>query len=131
MKTIHIVLLAALAIFVAALAINFSESASIYTDFGTARTSGREVHIVGEWVNREGAGYDPSSDLFTFDLKDTLQQVQRVHYFDPKPINFEQAEKVVIIGAYDKKQDVFVADKIIMKCPSKYEATSITENSKQ
>lgn len=124
MKTTHIIVLAVLAIFLVALGVNFSQSASIYTDFATARDSGKEVHIVGEWVQRDAAQYDPVQDLFTFAMRDTLKAVETVHYYDPKPINFEQAEKVVVIGSYQGER--FVADRIVMKCPSKYEPTDIT-----
>ncbi len=125
MKTTHIVLLIALAVFAVALGVNFSSQASIYTDFATAKASGDQVHIVGSWVNRDQAEYIQERDLFTFYLQDTLQVVEKVHYFDPKPINFESAEKIVLIGSY--KEDGFVADKIVMKCPSKYEDTDITK----
>jgi cytochrome c-type biogenesis protein CcmE len=37
---------------------------------------------------------------------------------NPKPANFEEAEKLVIEGS--TQGDVFVADKILTKCPSKY-----------
>ncbi|MEZ4824754.1 MAG: cytochrome c maturation protein CcmE [Bacteroidia bacterium] len=124
MKPSRIIILIALAVFVVALGINFSETASIYTDFETARNSKKEVHIVGSWVDREKSAYDTEKDIFTFFMQDTLNQVAKVLYYDPKPINFEQAEKVVVIGAYG--EDAFVADKIVMKCPSKYEPTDIT-----
>jgi cytochrome c-type biogenesis protein CcmE len=126
MKTSHLIVLGLLAIFVVVLGINFSQSASIYTGFGEAKASNRQVHIVGRWINRDQANYNPQRDLFQFYLEDTLNQVELVHYYDPKPTNFEQAEKVVVIGGYE--QDRFVADKIVMKCPSKYEATDITAN---
>ncbi len=124
MKTTHIVILVALAGFVALLGINLGKNTSTYTDFSAAKASEKEVHIVGEWVNRDQSNYDPTRDLFQFYMKDTVDNVQLVHYYDPKPVNFEAAEKVVIIGEYN--QDVFVADKIIMKCPSKFEQTELT-----
>jgi len=126
MKTSHIIVLGFLAIFVVMLGINFSQSASVYTGFDQARATNKQVHIVGKWIKRDQASYDPQRDLFQFYLQDTLNNVELVHYYDPKPTNFEQAEKVVLIGGYE--QERFVADKIVMKCPSKYEATDITAN---
>ena len=123
MKPGKIILLAVVAIFLVALGLNFSKNASIYTDFSTAKASEKQVHIVGEWVNRESAQYDAQRDLFTFYLQDTTQFTELVHYYDPKPNNFEQAEKVVIVGGYKNEQ--FIADKIVMKCPSKYEEEGI------
>lgn len=126
MKTSHIIVLGFLAIFVVMLGINFSQSASVYTGFDHAKASNRQVHIVGKWIKRDQASYNPQRDLFQFYLQDTLNNVELVHYYDPKPTNFEQAEKVVVIGGYEQQR--FVADKIVMKCPSKYEATDITAN---
>ena len=125
MKPGNIALLVFIAIFMVVLAINFSQNASIYTDFSTAKESGKKVHIVGEWVNREVSDYNSDRDLFTFYMADTTKSVELVHYYDPKPNNFDQAEKVVVVGGYD--EDRFVADKIVMKCPSKYEETSIVQ----
>ena len=124
MKTSHIIILVALAVFVVALGVNLSGSVSIYTDFATAKQSQEKVHIVGTWVEREQATYDVNQDLFRFAMQDSLDQREWVNFYDPKPINFEQAEKVVIIGGYQGER--FVADKIVTKCPSKYEPTDIT-----
>ena len=44
--------------------------------------------------------------------------LQKVRYNNPKPANFEEAEKVVVQGK--NQGDVFVADNILVKCPSKY-----------
>ncbi len=123
MKPGKIILLAFIAIFLMVLAINFSQSASVYTDFGSAKVKGKKVHIVGEWVNRTASQYNSTSDLFTFYLQDTTNQVELVHYYDTKPNNFEQAEKIVVVGGYEN--DRFIADKIVMKCPSKYEEEEI------
>lgn len=124
MKTSHIIILAFLAIFIVSLGVNLSKNVSTYAGFSEARTSGEMVHISGEWVKRAEGGYDQSQDLFTFYLKDTLQNVELVHFYDPMPMNFDQAEKVVVVGGYQDTR--FVADKIITKCPSKYEETDIT-----
>ncbi|MEO0895412.1 MAG: cytochrome c maturation protein CcmE [Bacteroidota bacterium] len=123
MKTKQIIILVALAIFVVGIGLAFSGNSSVYTTFDQAKKLDKQVHIVGTWVNRDQSSYDVNQDLFQFYLQDTLNQVQRVKYYDPKPTNFETAEKVVVIGGY--KNDSFVADKIIMKCPSKFEATEI------
>jgi len=125
MKPGKIALLVFIALFMVVLAVNFSQNASIYTDFTTAKASGKKVHIVGEWVNREASEYNSTQDLFTFYLQDTTHSVELVPYYDPKPNNFEQAEKVVVVGGFD--EDKFVADKIVMKCPSKYEENEITQ----
>ncbi|RMF53905.1 MAG: cytochrome c maturation protein CcmE, partial [Bacteroidetes bacterium] len=50
--------------------------------------------------------------------------VARVRYPDPKPINFESAQKIVLIGQY--RDSVFYAEKILMKCPSKYKEEQVS-----
>jgi cytochrome c-type biogenesis protein CcmE len=51
----------------------------------------------------------------------------KVVYRNPKPADFERSEQIVIIGNVQK--DIFVADKILMKCPSKYTEKEIKVNS--
>lgn len=114
-----LILIILTAIFMVGLMLNFASSSSIYTDFQTAKKSGEEVHIVAEWIKREQTYYDPQKDEFSFFLRDTLGNEAFVIYPDPKPVNFEQADKIVVIGKF--QSDTFWANKILMKCPSKYE----------
>ncbi len=114
-----LILIIATAIFMVMLMVNFASNTSIYTDFKTAKKSGEEVHIVAEWIKREQTHYDAQKDEFSFFLRDTLGNESFVIYPDPKPVNFEQADKIVVIGKF--QSDTFFANKILMKCPSKYE----------
>ncbi|MBF9251766.1 cytochrome c maturation protein CcmE [Pontibacter sp. 172403-2] len=104
--------------------------ASTYVTFGEAIERAHDgdnskVHVVGR-LKKDAQGhivnmqYDPLVDpnYFAFTLVDTNKVEQRVVYFNPKPQDFERSEQVVITG--NMKQDVFVADKILLKCPSKY-----------
>lgn len=126
MKTRNLVLLVAIAALVVVLLFSLSQNLSQYTDLASAQAQpGREVHVVGQWVQREQASYDPATDRFTFYLKDSLGHVAQVVYLDPKPPNFEQADRVVVIGRADAQSKAFVADKILMKCPSKYQENQL------
>ncbi|MEL6675288.1 MAG: cytochrome c maturation protein CcmE [Bacteroidota bacterium] len=127
MSTRNIVLLVILAVAAVAFATSFGGNVSTYTTFDGAKATDRYAHIVGTWVNRDDAPYNPANDLFQFDLQDTSNVVQRVHYYDPMPINFGEADRVVVEGEY--KNGVFVAEKIQMKCPSKFEATELKAES--
>jgi cytochrome c-type biogenesis protein CcmE len=40
------------------------------------------------------------------------------------PADFKRSEQVVVIGTY-KTKEMFVAEKILMKCPSKYQETDV------
>jgi cytochrome c-type biogenesis protein CcmE len=123
MKSINIGLLVGIAI-VAMVGLAFLATAggiggaSVYTTFSDAKSKGEDVHVVGSWVMREKAHYDASRDLFEFYMQDTTQQISLVRFHDPKPVNFETAERVVVQGKYEG--DAFTADRIFMKCPSKY-----------
>ncbi|PVY44037.1 cytochrome c maturation protein CcmE domain-containing protein [Pontibacter virosus] len=110
--------------------------ASTYVSFGDAIELAKDgnstkVHVVGR-LKKDNQGhivgmqYEPMKDpnYFAFTLVDTNRFEQRVVYFNPKPQDFERSEQVVITG--NMQNDVFVADKILLKCPSKY-----TENEMQ
>jgi len=50
---------------------------------------------------------------------DDRKKEQTVFYNEPMPPDFLRSEKVVVIGSYQGEN--FVASKILLKCPSKYE----------
>ena len=129
MKKTHIfgIIVIALAIFIimssasdASTYVSFKEAIERYEDGNSSK-----VHVVGK-LKKDAQGhilgmqYDPVIDpnYFSFVLVDTLQIEQKVVYYNPKPQDFERSEQVVITG--NMNQDVFIADKILLKCPSKY-----------
>ena len=57
-------------------------------------------------------------------MVDENDRKQEVIYHEPMPADFTKSEKVVVIGSYHN--DMFVADKILMKCPSKYQETTVS-----
>ncbi len=129
MKKTHIIGIAIIAIAIMII-MSTAGDASTYVSFDEAIElaedgSETKVHVVGRLKKDEqghilGMEYDPLVDpnLFSFVLVDTNRYEQRVIYFNPKPQDFERSEQVVITGSM--KNDVFVADKILLKCPSKY-----------
>jgi cytochrome c-type biogenesis protein CcmE len=114
-----------------AVVVSTSGDASTYVCFSEAKELAKEgenekVHVVGELVKNangeiEGMVYNPQEDpnFFRFLLVDEKKEKQEVIYFNPKPADFERSEKVVVVG--EMKLGKFVADKILMKCPSKYQ----------
>jgi cytochrome c-type biogenesis protein CcmE len=98
--------------------LNFGEQVGGYMNFDEAAASGSQAHVVGHWVEDQRYTYDPTTNLFSFHMRDEVGTVREVHYANPKPANFEDAEKLVIEGYADG--DVFVAEHILVKCPSKY-----------
>ncbi len=135
MKKTHIIVLVIIAACIAII-MSTAGDASQYVSFRDAREmakSGNDklFHVVGELPkDQEGniLGMDESQKLmFAFDLVDVNNEIGRVVYAEPKPVDFERAEKVVVVGKMDGEQ--FVAEKILMKCPSKYVEEEITETS--
>jgi len=124
MKKIHIILLVVIAAGVAfLLADSFAGSVTRYASFAEAKTTGDDVHVIGQWVKREQASYDTENDVFSFYMQDDKGDVHLVHYHDPKPANFERAEKAVVIGRFEG--DAFHATGILTKCESKYQETNV------
>lgn len=129
MKKIHLFAIGVIAVAVFIL-MSTATDASTYVTFKEARERAQggnltKVHVVGK-VPKDAAGhqlgllYDPVIDPnhFEFTLVDTLKQSQRVVYYNPKPQDFDRSEQIVITGAM--KGETFVADQILLKCPSKY-----------
>jgi cytochrome c-type biogenesis protein CcmE len=97
---------------------SFGQQVAGYETFTEASAAGRRAHVVGEWLREQPATYDPSSNTFTFHMRDEAGTVRQVVYPNPRPANFEDAERVVVDGQMDG--EVFVAEHILVKCPSKY-----------
>ena len=111
-----------------AIIISTAGDASSYVTFEEARESDAKVHVVGTLPkneNGEVVGIYPSEDKlsFSFVMVDENSQQQEVYYNEPIPTDFKRSEQVVIVGKY--QDDVFVADKILLKCPSKYQEQSV------
>jgi cytochrome c-type biogenesis protein CcmE len=60
---------------------------------------------------------------FSFIMIDDKGKEQKVIYNEPMPQDFVKSEKVVVIGSY--KADSFLASKILLKCPSKYQEKKV------
>lgn len=135
MKTTHIILLLVIAVAIGVI-ISTSGDASKYVTFDEAQelavdSPDEKVHVVGKLKKNslgdiEGMNYNPALDpnYFEFVITDNKNREERVVYLSPKPQDFEKSEQIVIIGNFKGK--TFKADKILMKCPSKYENKKVT-----
>ena len=132
MKKSHIfgIIVIAVAIF---LIMSTAGDASSYVTFKeayTMSTDGKEnsIHVVGtlkKTASGEIVGIYPSPDKlsFSFLMIDQNGEEQNVYYNEPMPMDFMRSEQVVVIGGF--KEGTFVADKILMKCPSKYQEEEV------
>jgi cytochrome c-type biogenesis protein CcmE len=71
---------------------------------------------------KEKNDYDMDNKIFNFYLMDDKNQEFAVHYKGIRPANYDQANEIIVIGHYNKENYV-MAEKLLVKCPSKYEAT--------
>ncbi|HWQ15554.1 MAG TPA: cytochrome c maturation protein CcmE [Roseiflexaceae bacterium] len=119
LKPLHLIGIAIIALALALGYMGLSQSFRPYTiSVDEAVASGRSVQLAG-YLGSTGA-YDADGN-FTFDLQDSTGKMVKVVYGKPKPANFEQAVSIVAIGHYDSARGVFVADDMLVKCPSKYQ----------
>lgn len=129
MKKIHIIAIIMI-VLSAGVLISASGDVSTYANFEQAIASQSRVKIAGELVKGKEIKYNPSEDatLFTFYLKDKIGEEKKVVMDIAKPQDFERSESIVVTGMM--KEDVFYADDILLKCPSKYtnEEISIRNN---
>ncbi|TYP94851.1 cytochrome c-type biogenesis protein CcmE [Fodinibius salinus] len=124
MKPKLIIGIVAIVGFTSLLMYNFGNSISTYVNFEQA--SGMEgAHVVGTWDDSQQYGFSMESKQFSFYMKDQEGNTRRVVYPKSKPNNFEQAEKLVVIG--EMEDGVFYANEMLMKCPSKYNNADAAE----
>jgi cytochrome c-type biogenesis protein CcmE len=107
-----------LVVFTTVLFMNFGQQVGGYMNFAEAEEAGAKAHVVGMWLDNQPMRYDPGTNVFSFSMKDDAGNVRSVRYANPKPANFEDAEQLVIEGY--SAGDHFVAENILVKCPSKY-----------
>ena len=125
MKIKNILGFAVIAGFLSLLFMNFGSTVGGYMDFAEAAATGQSAHVVGHWKDDMPTAYDRNTNTFRFHMVDEKGSVREVHYLNPKPANFEDAEQLVIEGHI--QNEVFIAEHILVKCPSKYNETSVIE----
>ncbi len=128
MKKSYLLAIAVIAVAIVII-ISTAGDASTYVNFDEAYQlastgSSTQVHVVGQ-LPKDAAGHptgiEKSADnlSFSFILIDDNNKEQKVFYNEPMPPDFTRSEKVVVIGSY--QNDTFIAKKILLKCPSKYQ----------
>jgi cytochrome c-type biogenesis protein CcmE len=132
MKKSHIFIIVIIAVAVAII-VSSTNEASTYVTFSEAyqlasNGNAKSIHVVGELkkdADGKVVGIAPGADKvsFSFIMVDEGGKEQQVFYNEPMPQDFTRSEKVVVIGSY--KGESFYAEKILLKCPSKYQENSI------
>tara|TARA_R110002072_G_scaffold293887_1_gene463559 strand:+ start:357 stop:749 length:393 start_codon:yes stop_codon:yes gene_type:complete len=118
MKKTHIALIILIAISIGAI-ISATGDFSTYVGFHEANEQpGTKYTVIGQLDTTKSMNYDPLSSTFSFVAVDKDGNSSRVHFHEPKPQDFERSEEITMKGY--AKDSVFVAEEILMKCPSKY-----------
>jgi cytochrome c-type biogenesis protein CcmE len=94
-----------------------------YASIPEAREQARNVQVFGYLYSK--GEYDEQGS-WQFDIQDENGEVMTIVYPHTKPGNFEQAISVVAVGQYDGQTQKFVADQLLVKCPSKYQEQAET-----
>ena len=99
---------------------SFKSTLTSYVTVSEAKASKRPVQVAGIVV--EGTDkYDLKNNNLIFTLREDGGDEMKVEYDGPRPGNFDNVTKVVAIGKYEPKEQVFVAKELLVKCPTKYE----------
>ena len=98
---------------------SFQNTLTPYVSFADARAMDRNLQVAGSLV-AGSSSYDDGALRFAIREPDS-GETMKVVYRGVKPGNFEEAISVVAIGRYQRGSGELVAEKLLVKCPSKYQ----------
>jgi cytochrome c-type biogenesis protein CcmE len=105
------------------IATSFGGSTSDYLTIAQAKAlvpdQARASRVAGAIVP-ESINWNTKEVRLTFEIKDETGSLA-ISYRGPQPDMLVDAVEAVAIGKYDPSTQVFEADELLMKCPSKYE----------
>ncbi|WP_378956419.1 cytochrome c maturation protein CcmE [Pelosinus sp. sgz500959] len=119
MKRRHGIGIAIIAIFIIFSAFSFSSSLTPYVTFSQAKAMNGSVQVRGVLATEQVTMTDDGKAV-KFKLRDEKGQEATIIYKGTKPEGIEQATSIVAIGKY--QNDQFIAEKLLVKCPSKYQS---------
>ena len=99
---------------------SFKSTLTSYVTVSEAKASKRPVQVAGIVVTGTDR-YDLKRNNLIFVLSENGGDEMQVEYDGPRPGNFDNVTKVVAIGKYLPKEQVFMARELLGKCPTKYE----------
>jgi cytochrome c-type biogenesis protein CcmE len=105
------------------IATSFSGSTSEYLSVAEIKALGpeqaRDSRVAGEIVP-DSVNYSTRDLHLTFAIRDDTGNLA-ISYHGPQPDMLVDAVEAVVVGKYDPDNQVFEAEELLMKCPSKYE----------
>ncbi|HIA37608.1 MAG TPA: cytochrome c maturation protein CcmE [Flavobacteriales bacterium] len=120
MKKSHLLVIIIIAVSIGVIISTLQDSSTYATFTKTSANPGVEYHVIGSLNKEKEMHYDPeeNANLFTFYVVDKSGVESKVIFGGTKPQDFERSEQIVIQGKMEN--NVFLCNKILMKCPSKY-----------
>lgn len=107
----------------------FKDSLTPYVSYAEAREARRMVQVAGA-LEKNSSAYVSEQESLLFTLQDPeSRETMRVRYKGLKPANFEEAISIVAIGSFDTAAREFQAEKLLVKCPSKYQGAEVKQYS--
>ncbi len=116
----------AIAGFVVFGATSFKKNITPYVGFEEAHHASGRVQVAGELVQGSSRYLEASQEL-EFTMRDPEGRTMLVRYHGTKPGNFEEAKQVVAVGSWH--DGAFVAEQLLVKCPSKYQGLEESQGS--
>ena len=106
---------------------SFRQTLTPYVSFEKARSMTRPMQVARA-LEKGSNSYDESTTSLVFTLRDPkTQETLRVRYHGLRPANFEDALSIVAIGTFDAGRNELAAEKLLVKCPSKYQGAEVKE----
>lgn len=132
MKKSYLIVLVVIAVALTVI-ISTAGDASAYVTFSDAKEMAKsgnknKIHVVGTLKKDElgsvvGIETSPDNLSFKFVMLDEHGQEQIVFHPNPIPTDFMRSEQVVVVGSFQSER--FIAEKILLKCPSKYQEEGV------
>lgn len=118
MRRRHWVGIAVITIFLIYSGITFTNALNPYVTFGQAKSHNGTVQVRGVLVDDKITSFENGQKIM-FRLRDEAGAEAAVVYKGIKPDGLEQATHIVAIGKMINGQ--FLAERLLVKCPSKYQ----------
>jgi cytochrome c-type biogenesis protein CcmE len=100
----------------------FRSTLTPYVSFDVAEKTQGAVQVMGS-LEKGSDHYDATKQELLFSLVDEHGRTMPVVYRGVKPANFKDAISIVAIGRFDS--GAIQADKLLVKCPSKYQGQEV------
>jgi cytochrome c-type biogenesis protein CcmE len=108
--------------------LSFKRELTPYVSYQEACATNRMVQVAGA-LEKGSSTYRTEQGQLVFTLKEPkTHQNLRVRYKGVRPGNFDDAISIVAIGRYDAATSEFEANKLLVKCPSKYQGAEVTKS---